>query len=98
MPTAAVRRFLKSAGVTEEEFEEFEAMSDEAIDATVEEGHRTLAAIEWRKKMRRTAAENTANQIYETEDVEKETTMDKTASVVIDRVPPKVRRELASGV
>lgn len=96
MPTAA-KSFLKSAGISEEEYDEFETMTDEDIDSAIHESKKQVDAIEWRKKMRRTASESRAQRSFETDDSEKELTLDKTSKVVIDLVPPKVRKDIKSG-
>lgn len=89
----AARHMLKTAGITEEEFADFEAMTDADIDAAIYSANQQIKAIEWRKKMRQTPFERRANRLFETEDAEKEldTTTDK---IVIDRVPPKVRKDV----
>ncbi len=96
MPTAA-KAFLKSAGISEEEYTEFETMTDEDIDTAIHESKKQVDAIEWRKKMRRTASESRAQRTFETDDSEKELTLDKTSKVVIDLVPPKVRKDIKGG-
>jgi len=72
-------------------------MTDPQIDEAIKLARGEVDGIEWRKKMRRTASESRALRVFETDDAEKELEMDKTAKVTIDRVPPKVRRDIQSG-
>lgn len=93
MPTAA-RIMFKSAGVdvTDDEFEALEAMTDQEIDATLHNSSQQLKMIEWSKKMRRTARQHRESRVFETEDLNK--LRISKSKIVIDRVPPKVRRDI----
>lgn len=93
MPTAA-RHLLKTAGITDEEFAEFEAMSDEDIDTAIHEASQQIADIEFRKRMRLTAREMRESRQFETNDQEKDLKLNTEETIVIDRVPPKVRKDV----
>lgn len=84
---------LKTAGITEEEFAEFEEMTDAQIDSAIHEANEQIKAIEWKKKMRQSPFERRANRQFETKDAETELT-DGDDKIVIDRVPPKVRKDV----
>lgn len=92
MPRPA-RLLLKTAGLTDEEIDEYDKLSDEEIDAQIHEAKEQISAIEWRKKMRMTPFERRLARAYETEDMTKLAVADD--KIVIDRVPPKVRRDYA---
>lgn len=92
MPRPA-RLLLKTAGLTDEEIEHFDSLSDEEIDAQIHEAHQQISAIEWRKKIRMSPFERRLARAYETEDMTKLAVADEV--IVIDKVPPKVRREYA---
>lgn len=93
MPRPA-RLLLKTAGLTDEEIEHFDSLSDEEIDAQIHEAHQQINAIEWRKKFRMSPFERRLARAYETEDMTKLAVAEDEV-IVIDRVPPKVRREYA---
>lgn len=97
MPTAA-KLLLKSAGVASEEFEEFANEMDSVSDAEIDQHIAALQVevneIEFRKKMRKTAREHRETRVFETEDVEMDLKLSSTEKKVIDRVPPKVRRDV----
>lgn len=93
MPRPA-RLLLKTAGLTEEEIDQFDSMSDEDIDQTIHEGKQQIEAIEWRKRMRMTPFERRLARTYETEDMSK-LAVDTSEKIVIDRVPPRVRKTIA---
>jgi hypothetical protein len=90
MPRPA-RLLLKTAGLTDEEIDEYDKLSDEEIDAHIHEAAQQIQAIEWRKKMRMSPFERRLARAYETEDMTKLAVADEV--IVIDKVPPKVRRE-----
>lgn len=92
MPRPA-RLLLKTAGLTDEEIDEYDKLSDQEIDAQIHEAKEQISAIEWRKKMRMTPFERRLARAYETEDMTKLAVADD--KIVIDRVPPKVRRDYA---
>ena len=97
MPTAA-KLLLKQAGVASEEFEEFANEMDSVSDAEIDQHIAALQVevneIEFRKKMRKTAREHRETRVFETEDVEMDLKLSSTEKKVIDRVPPKVRRDV----
>lgn len=93
MPTAARALFKVAANVTDEEIDAFDAMSDEDIDQTIHNSSQQIKAIEWRKRMRMTARERREDRLFETDDMTK-LSVSETEKVVIDRVPPKVRRDI----
>ena len=94
MPTAA-RHLLKTAGITDEEFAEFEVMTNDEIDTAIHESKIVLGDIEFRKKFRRTARENGELRTFETEDASK-LKLSKEDKVVVDKVTPKIRREVVA--
>lgn len=91
----AAKAMLKQANISEEELAEFEAMSDADIDAQIHEANEQIKAIEWRKQWRMTPFERRANRLFETEDASTLEELDD--KIVIDRVPPKVRRDIKGG-
>jgi len=93
MPRPA-RLLLKTAGLTDEEIDEYDKLTDEEIDHQIHDAHEKIAAIEWRKKMRMTPFERRLARAYETEDMSK-LAVAENEKIVIDRVPPKVRRDYA---
>lgn len=93
MPRPA-RLLLKTAGLTEEEIDQFDSMSDEDIDQTIHEGKQQIEAIEWRKRMRMTPFERRLARTFETEDMSK-LAVAEDEKIVIDRVPPRVRKTIA---
>lgn len=93
MPTAA-KHLLKTAGITDEEFADFEAMSDDDIDTAIHEAAQQIADIEFRKRMRMTAREMRESRQFETNDQEKDLKLNTEETIVIDRVPPKVRKDI----
>jgi hypothetical protein len=68
------------------------SFDDEAIDGAIEECRKVIADIEFRKKMRRTARENARLRAFEVEDGN--LLKQATGKVVIDRVPPALRRRI----
>ena len=97
--TPFAKTFIKTAmksmfdGIEDEEIDSFNSMTDAEIDAATYTAHTQIKSIEWKKKMRRNARENRELRLFETDDM----SMLKVASdekVVIDMVPPKVRRDI----
>lgn len=80
--------------MSDEEFNEFEQMDDEAIDTAVHEARQQIIAIEWQKKFRQSPFERRIARSYETEDMTK-LSIDNSKKIVIDKVPPRVRKTLA---
>lgn len=97
LPTAA-KLLFKSAGVeiTDEEFVQFESMSDTEIDTQMVMAKAKINDIEFWKRFRRSARENGQHDnVYLTEDVS-QLKIAKNEKVLIDRVPPKFRREVVA--
>jgi len=96
MPTAAVV-MLKSAGVTNAEFEQFAQemaeVTDEEIDNHIAAMKVALDEVNFRKQMSKTAREHRQDRVFETEDASM-LKISSTEKKVIDRVPPKVRRDV----
>jgi hypothetical protein len=92
-PTPALAARM-AAGATIGENSEYALLTDEQIDAMLQRCAASIDDIEFRKRMRRTASEQKKNRKFEVED----SSMLKTAAagekVVIDRVPPKFRRDI----
>lgn len=96
MPQFAKAMFAKVANLSEEELDEIDAMSDAEIDTRITEAKTVLDGIEWRKRMRQTPFERRQARLFETNDATKELTLNEDEKVIIDRVPPKVRRDIAA--
>jgi hypothetical protein len=97
MPTAAVHAFLRTAGadMTDEVLSGLDAMSDEQIDTVLHEAQTQINEIEWRKKMRQSPRERRANRVFQSDNQEDLKMSDE--KIVIDRVPPKVRKDIIAG-
>ena len=52
-----------------------------------------IADIEFHKKLRRTASEQKKSRAYETEDLNL-LKLSRTEKIVLDKVPPRVRRDI----
>lgn len=91
MPTAA-RLILKTAGFEDQELDELDLLTDEEIDHQIREASKAIADIEFRKRMRKTARERSQERYFETDDIMK-LSVAEGEKIVIDRVPPKFRRE-----
>lgn len=105
MAKTAARSFLKQQFITHEEGEakplfsdeeiaQIETMSDADLEAYVSHLDTKVAEIEFRKRMRRTARENRELRQFETEDANMLKTAKSNEKVIIDRVPPKFRRDM----
>lgn len=90
MPIAA-RIILKTAGFEDTDLDSLDVMTDEEIDGQIKEAQKAIDDIEFRKRMRRTAREHRESRIFETDDITK--LAQGEGKVVIDKVPPKFRRE-----
>jgi hypothetical protein len=90
MPTAA-RLILKTAGFEDKDLDQLDALSDDEIDEQIRLAKQAIDDIEFRKRMRKTARERREERIFETEDITKLSMSDE--KIVIDKVPPKFRRE-----
>lgn len=102
MPTANVRlarAAMKQAGVSDEDINLYESLSDDEIDSRIAHCQQQISEIEFRKRMTKTANEYKLEIISAEDDGIEwsgEIAMQKAASgqkIVIDRVPPKVRRD-----
>jgi len=82
-----------SSSVSITEQMQFGLLDDEAIDARIHQAGAVLADIEFGKKMRRTAREQKKLRAYEVEDSDL-LKLSTTEKVVIDKVPPRVRRDI----
>lgn len=68
------------------------SFDDDSIDTAIDNCRQIIADIEFRKKMRRTARDNARLRAFEVEDGN--LLKQATGKVVIDRVPPAVRRRV----
>jgi hypothetical protein len=92
MPAPLATAIIGSSVSLSEQMQ-FGLLTDEAIDARIHEAGTVLADIEFHKKMRRTARDQKKLRAYEVEDSDL-LKLSTTEKVVIDRVPPQVRREI----
>jgi hypothetical protein len=69
-------------------------LTDEQIDARIDKAAATIADIEFNKRLRRTARDNSRLRQYETEDISLLKLAGNGEKVTIDRVPPRLRREV----
>ncbi|MEM3008386.1 MAG: hypothetical protein QXY15_10090, partial [Candidatus Nitrosotenuis sp.] len=86
---------LKMAGITDEEMIALDSLTDQEIDEKIAALQQQLNDIEFRKRMRRTASENKAARQFETDDMTKLALADD--KIVIDKVPPKLRKDIEVG-
>ena len=95
-PSKFLRQAMASMfpDMSDEEFNEFESMDDESIDTAVHEARQQILAIEWKKRIRQSPFERRLARAYETEDMTK-LSIDNSKKIVIDKVPPRVRKTLA---
>jgi hypothetical protein len=105
MPTASAFLRKQASSIdgeplfTEDEVLRIEAMSDQELESHIAGLAKAIDDIEFRKRMRMNAREYRETRSFETEDIEGDTDRGTVklaaSSIVIDRVPPKVRREIA---
>jgi hypothetical protein len=84
---------MRLAGVEEEQIDEWENMSVADIDAEIFRLGQALSDCKFRKRMRKTAREHREERKFEVEDGRK-LKLSHTEKIVIDRVPPALRRTI----
>jgi len=91
---APVSAAIFTSSVSIREQMDWSKLTDEQIDARIDKAAATIADIEFNKRLRRTARDNSRLRQYETEDISLLKLAGNGEKVTIDRVPPRLRREV----